>query len=605
MTGKLKTTDIVSIESLLIGDFTLMSKVKQNSSGIVERSCSGYLTANVFFGESGVGKSTIANLVLGSKQRLYETGTSSHETTTLGTWLSSGITVSEYAKSIDEYFGNEREFKEFYNSSRNLVFMDTEGLSYQTEYGKNYDVVTLLPHTLIAKNVFLVLTEKLLPGKVNLLISKLTMAARRTKGGFKHRNGKLFGKLIIVVNKAQISTVSKTKILSDFIKRHQTVYKLIRKTFVDDLEIVLLPRLEWPTNKTPNRASQDFYLGIGQINSALPTSGEPMKKGLLEMVKIILESTRSQQKDSTTCENFENLLEELYTVTTEDEIDIDEVDYNLILTREKLKLEKKLLSFDPFSSMRNDFIASVCKEADSTLINCMFESLDDEVTSYENRIRLVITEVEMGIGSQDRLKSSLTMFFENELKPEYILAPLTSIKNRCRNVTSPHDNQTVYSQAFIEELGASKFKDVCLHFITGKTIWHDWEECSKSCRNNDKCGYRIRLAEKCVPSYAVCRNALIQREDCNCDPCPQVLPDVPVGSLLPWIPKPNQGVHAVVAETYKGWIKCDGRSVCSEGTFKNKYCTNMAGRGIIGEDVSYKASYKFDSRFPKHEHNRG
>ena len=64
-----------------------------------------------------------------------------------------------------------------FNSSEHLAFIDTEGLDYQTELGDNYDLVTVLPHTLIAENVFLVVKDRLHPneGTVKLIEKMITI----------------------------------------------------------------------------------------------------------------------------------------------------------------------------------------------------------------------------------------------------------------------------------------------------------------------------------------------------------------------------------------------------------------------------------------------
>ena len=56
-----------------------------------------------------------------------------------------------------------------YNMSGYLTFFDTEGLDYQTELGENYDIVTVLPHTLIAQNVFLVVRDRLNPNEARFI----------------------------------------------------------------------------------------------------------------------------------------------------------------------------------------------------------------------------------------------------------------------------------------------------------------------------------------------------------------------------------------------------------------------------------------------------
>ena len=93
--------------------------------------------------------------------------------------------------------------------------MDTEGMDYQTELGKNYDIVTILPHTIIAENVFLVVGDRLNPREISELIQRLASAAEKVKGSFGHREGKLFGKLVVVVNKCQDISKSDEETLED------------------------------------------------------------------------------------------------------------------------------------------------------------------------------------------------------------------------------------------------------------------------------------------------------------------------------------------------------------------------------------------------------
>ena len=93
--------------------------------------------------------------------------------------------------------------------------MDTEGMDYQTEFGSNYDVVTILPHTIIAENMFLVVRDRVNPNEISELIQKLASAAERVQGTFEHRDGKLFGKLVVVVNKCQDISQSDEANLND------------------------------------------------------------------------------------------------------------------------------------------------------------------------------------------------------------------------------------------------------------------------------------------------------------------------------------------------------------------------------------------------------
>ena len=181
--------------------------------GVIRNSCEGLLTANVFFGKAGVGKSTVASWT-SSKPGLFDVGTVDAGTTTLGTWLSSSLVENEYCQFADNQFQPISNLDnvsplpglEFCsNMTGNLAFFDTEGLDYQTELGKNYDIVTVLPHTLVAENVILIVRDRLNPNEVKNLIDRLAEAAKITEGTFSFRKEKLFGNFIIVVNKCQVS----------------------------------------------------------------------------------------------------------------------------------------------------------------------------------------------------------------------------------------------------------------------------------------------------------------------------------------------------------------------------------------------------------------
>ena len=89
------------------------------------------------------------------------------------------------------------------NDDTFFTFVDSEGLDYQTEYGVNYDVVSILPNLIMAENVFLVVTDRLNPEEVRNTIDKLAKAAEHTHGSLSFRNGKLFGHFTIIINKAQ------------------------------------------------------------------------------------------------------------------------------------------------------------------------------------------------------------------------------------------------------------------------------------------------------------------------------------------------------------------------------------------------------------------
>ena len=189
--------------------------VLENSrKGIITNSCEGKLTSNVFFGKAGVGKSTVASWT-SSLPGLFEVGNVNSGTTTLGTWLSSSVPTNGYCSFAEAQFQPVLEIETIpplpdmtfcHNMAGHFAFLDTEVFGeeqYQTEPAENYDIVTAFPHNLISENVILVVRDRLNPNEVKELIDRLAEAAKKTEGTFTFRNGKLFGNLIIVVNKCQ------------------------------------------------------------------------------------------------------------------------------------------------------------------------------------------------------------------------------------------------------------------------------------------------------------------------------------------------------------------------------------------------------------------
>ena len=184
--------------------FTEPSLLVNNSEkGIITNSCNGKLTSNVFFGKAGVGKSTVASWT-SSLPGLFEVGNVDSGTTTLGTWLSNSVSTDGYCSFAEAQFQPILEIESIpplpdmtfcQNMAGRFTFFDTEGLDYQTELGDNYDIVTVLPHTLISENVFLVVRDRLNPNEVKELIDRLAEAAKTTDGTFTFRNGKLFGNI--------------------------------------------------------------------------------------------------------------------------------------------------------------------------------------------------------------------------------------------------------------------------------------------------------------------------------------------------------------------------------------------------------------------------
>ena len=78
---------------------------------------------------------------------------------------------------------------------------------------------------------------------------------------------------------------------------------------------------------------------------------------------------------------------------------------------------------------------------------------------------------------------------------------------------------------------------------------------------------------------------------------------MPVGSLIPWIPRlnPNNDDVATYHQT-KGWIKCDGIEKCDQGLFEGQVCPSLADRGLIGANTKHKSAVLQGATIPDHQH---
>ena len=199
-----------------------------------------------------------------------------------------------------------------FDSSEHLAFIDTEGLDYQTELGENYDIVTILPHTLIAENVFLVVRDRLNPNEVKELIDRLAEAAKRTNGTFPFRGGKLFGNLIIIVNKSQDISSSDEDALNSLIYNNPSLIQQIDLYFNGDTNVVLLPRLEWNFELRPDFDADGFYLDYNHIMDSHPPLRDRMLYGLNKIAFHVTSGVSKSESYFINCENFEELLGNIY-----------------------------------------------------------------------------------------------------------------------------------------------------------------------------------------------------------------------------------------------------------------------------------------------------
>ena len=90
------------------------------------------------------------------------------------------------------------------------------------------------------------------------VIDRLANAAQKTNGTLAFREGKLFGKFIIIVNKCQDISGSDEDELKKLENSSPSLIKQIDQYFTSGPEIILLPALEWDYNVRPDFNEEGF-----------------------------------------------------------------------------------------------------------------------------------------------------------------------------------------------------------------------------------------------------------------------------------------------------------------------------------------------------------
>lgn len=88
--------------------------------------------------------------------------------------------------------------------------------------------------------------------KVKELIDRLAEAAKKTNGFFTFRKNKLFGNLIIIVNKSQDILQSDEAALQSLIDNNPSLIIQIEQYFTGGPTVVLLPTLQWDYDDEPD-----------------------------------------------------------------------------------------------------------------------------------------------------------------------------------------------------------------------------------------------------------------------------------------------------------------------------------------------------------------
>ena len=96
-------------------------------------------------------------------------------------------------------------------------------------------------------------------------------------------------------------------------------------------DVVLLPLLQWDLADQPNFNEDGFFIDYELISKAHPKLRDRMLYGLHRISSNIVHGIPTNSEYPLTCENFEQTLETLYNMTTEDVIDMNKLNYDWLL----------------------------------------------------------------------------------------------------------------------------------------------------------------------------------------------------------------------------------------------------------------------------------
>ena len=209
------------------------------------------------------------------------------------------------------------------------------------------------------------------------MIDKLAKAAEKTNGSLSHRDEKLFGRLTVIANKCQDLTQSDEQVLEELKQNNPSLITKINQFFMEGPNIVLLPFLQWNYGDKPDFTKEGFYIDYDLIEKAHPPLRNRMFYGLHQIASQIIKGVPVSSNYTIKCENFQSMLGELYNMTTEDVIDINQLNYEWLLKDAKEELHKFVQTFKlEEHGMTEAVQTNVCPQADGRLKTCFDQQIE-------------------------------------------------------------------------------------------------------------------------------------------------------------------------------------------------------------------------------------